>query len=251
MPAVDYLSLNGRYWDEASQGYREDHPAHLDPARHPSWSIWNFPETRLRILIDDVPAAARLVDLGCGIGHDVVGFATMGHTVHGIEWSIEQHRHALPHENARYLHAPAERLPLANGTVDAVYSDHGAFDFSPAARLLPEVNRVLTHGGILAVCTYSPLLQACFDGARGSVGARLHNDWGANRAKTAGGVVVFNATHAEWIYQFTAHGFEVQRLEEVIAPPGAETTFGAAFEDRAWATRWPAEDIWVLRKRSP
>jgi hypothetical protein len=47
-----------------------------------------------------------------------------------------------------------------------------------------------------------------------------------------------------------ANGFEIERLVELRAPEGAETHefYDAVSAD--WARKWPAEEIWVARKRS-
>ena len=46
------------------------------------------------------------------------------------------------------------------------------------------------------------------------------------------------------------HGFEIEALHELRAPEGAETHAYYDFVSADWARRWPAEEIWVARKRS-
>ena len=60
----------------------------------------------------------------------------------------------------------------------------------------------------------------------------------------------FHLSHGEWIDVLRANGFEVERLVELRAPAGAETHEYYGCVSAAWARRWPAEEIWVARKRS-
>jgi hypothetical protein len=64
------------------------------------------------------------------------------------------------------------------------------------------------------------------------------------------GGVEFHLSHGEWIDVLRANEFEVERLAELRAPEGAETHEYYDFVSADWARRWPAEEIWVARKRS-
>ena len=44
-------------------------------------------------------------------------------------------------------------------------------------------------------------------------------------------------------------GFVVERLVEVQAPPDGETHPYYAYVTADWARKWPAEEIWVARKK--
>ncbi len=46
---------------------------------------------------------------------------------------------------------------------------------------------------------------------------------------------------------FRRNGLVVEDLIELQAPAGATTTY-VDFVPRAWARKWPAEEIWVVRK---
>ena len=45
-------------------------------------------------------------------------------------------------------------------------------------------------------------------------------------------------------------GFEIERLIELYASEGAETHEYYDYVTPDWARKWPAEEIWVARKRS-
>ena len=65
-------------------------------------------------------------------------------------------------------------------------------------------------------------------------------DWGE-------GTVDFHLPYGEWIRCFRRHGFTVEDLVELQPPDGATTTYDG-FVDAKWAARWPAEEIWVVRR---
>jgi hypothetical protein len=71
-------------------------------------------------------------------------------------------------------------------------------------------------------------------------GARMF-DWGD-------GTIDYQLPHSEWIRLFRDCGFEIEELLELRAPKGATSTY-AEYVDYKWARRWPAEEIWKVRKR--
>ena len=57
----------------------------------------------------------------------------------------------------------------------------------------------------------------------------------------------FHLPHGEWIRLFREHGLEVEALEELQVPEGAETDY--AWAPAPWAHKWPVEEVWKVRKR--
>ncbi len=60
------------------------------------------------------------------------------------------------------------------------------------------------------------------------------------------GTIDFQLPYGEWVRCFRRHGFVIDDLIELRAPKRAHTTF-VDFDPR-WARRWPAEQIWCVRK---
>ena len=57
----------------------------------------------------------------------------------------------------------------------------------------------------------------------------------------------FQLPYGEWIRLFRANGFVVEDLIEPRPPEGATSSYRNP-DEIAWARRWPAEEIWRLRR---
>src|SRR5262249_62205268 len=57
------------------------------------------------------------------------------------------------------------------------------------------------------------------------------------------------AAHGDMVALLRASGFEIERLVELQAPASAGDHAYYDSVTVAWASRWPAEGIWVARKR--
>lgn len=95
----------------------------------------------------------RLLEVGCGIGTDLVRFAQGGARVTGVDLSetaigLARENLALHDAQAEdMLVANGEQLPFADGTFDVVYA-HGVIQYTAdPARLVRECHRVLRPGG--------------------------------------------------------------------------------------------------------
>lgn len=62
--------------------------------------------------------------------------------------------------------------------------------------------------------------------------------------------IEYHLPHGDWIRLLCSHGFEVENLIEIQAPPGTERPAYYETTTVAWARQWPAEEIWVARKRT-
>ncbi len=64
------------------------------------------------------------------------------------------------------------------------------------------------------------------------------------------GEVEFHLPAGKLIDVLRDSGFEIERLIELYAPDDAETHKYYDYVTADWARKWPAEEIWVARKRS-
>lgn len=246
---INHLKTIAHYWDTEAAHYGQSHPEHKDAKMHPSWGVWHIPETVLSLLAGELRPDRKLVDLGCGPGHDAVGFARLGLEVLAIDISKEQLSRAIQHPRVKYVMTGAEQLPVPDESYDIAVSDHGAFNHSPAPLLLAEMRRVLKPEGVLVVCTYSPLALICYNHKTGKIGSNLLNDYPSNNVRFDGKLIASELSYAEWIKAFLQFGFVVERLEE-LRPDANACCYFDELIDIKWASRWPCDNAWVVRKGS-
>jgi ubiquinone/menaquinone biosynthesis C-methylase UbiE len=104
-------------------------------------------------------AGARLLEVGCGMGTDLLQFARGGAVCTGVDLTprsiaISRHRFALYGEQADFLIGDGERLPFGNESLDVVYSN-GVLHHTPdTVGAIREVYRVLKPGGTAKVMVY-------------------------------------------------------------------------------------------------
>jgi len=104
-------------------------------------------------------AGARLLEIGCGMGSDLLQFARGGAICTGIDLtprSVEtsRHRFRLYGERADFLISDGESLPFKDESFDVVYSN-GVLHHTPdTAGAVREVHRVLRPGGTAKVMLY-------------------------------------------------------------------------------------------------
>jgi SAM-dependent methyltransferase len=101
-----------------------------------------------------LPAAAnRAWDCGTGNGQAAIALAEYFQEVEATDPSARQIEHAQPHERVLYQVAPAEKCPLADGSVDLVTVAQ-ALHWFDLEKFYGEVRRVGRAGSVLAAWTY-------------------------------------------------------------------------------------------------
>jgi SAM-dependent methyltransferase len=104
-------------------------------------------------------AGKRLLEIGCGMGTDLLQFARGGAIVTGVDLtprSVEIARHHLDlyGEGGDFAITDGERLPFANESFDVAYSN-GVLHHTPdTAGAVREVHRTLKPGGHARVMLY-------------------------------------------------------------------------------------------------
>jgi SAM-dependent methyltransferase len=242
---------NRTYWDRTSDEYQEKHAPQLTDRPEPGWGVWEIPERELRILGE--VRGRDVLELGCGAGQWSIHLAMRGAHPVGLDGSKKQLGHArrlMAEAGVDFplVHGIAERIPLASGRFDIVFCDHGAMSFADPERTLPEVARVLRPGGLLAFNMASPLMFVCWSDRTERVEKSLQIDYFGMR-RWEGNTVEYQLQYGEWIRRFRKHGFVVEDLVELQPPVGATTTYDD-YVSLQWARRWPAENIWKVRKEA-
>ena len=102
---------------------------------------------------------ARLLEIGCGMGTDLLQFSRGGARCVGIDLTprsveITQHRFKLYGAEGAFMISDGERLPFCDESFDVVYSN-GVLHHTPDTEgAIREVHRVLRPGGTAKVMLY-------------------------------------------------------------------------------------------------
>jgi SAM-dependent methyltransferase len=112
-------------------------------------------DLRRAFLLEQVPAGATVLDLGCGAGEFSAELAAAGTTPVAVDVAAEALRRArerVPGLDAR-LWADGEPLPLEDNSVDVVWAGEVIEHVADVAPWLSEVRRVLRPRGTLLLTT--------------------------------------------------------------------------------------------------
>lgn len=250
----EHLSGNIAIWQQRA-------PDDVEPAERawasdePWWGIWSIPEPKLKLLPEDM-SGMRALEIGCGSGYVSGWMARRGADVVAIDPTKDQLKTAtrLCAEHGLDIHFEegyGESLDFLDATFDFVISEYGAALWANPYQWIPEASRVLRPAGRLILLTNSPFMVMCAPDYEqdGSVGERLLRPYFGmfkTRWPDQPNATEFHLTHGEWISLFVKSGLVVERLVEIQAPPDAATRY--LWADAAWAQKWPAEEVWCLRK---
>ena len=141
------------YDREHELGTREFFDA-IERHRYSEYAAW-MP----RLMEFDKFQGARLLEIGCGMGTDLLQFARGGARCVGIDLTprsveITRHRFRLYGADGRFMISDGEHLPFADNSFDVVYSN-GVLHHTPdTAGSIREVHRVLRPGGVAKVMLY-------------------------------------------------------------------------------------------------
>ena len=247
----DHQQHNREFWDADADDYQAVHGDDLTE-RPLAWGAWRIPEHTLGVLGDT--RGLDVLELGCGGAQWSIALAGLGSRAVGLDQSLVQLKHAADNGETAGTAVPlvaasGEAVPFRDASFDVVFSDHGAVSFCPPEVTVPEVARLLRPGGLLAFCQTTPLLYLTWDERRQRQDTRLHRSYfGLGRLDLGDGTVDFQIPHGEWFLLFREHGFAIEDLVELRPHADATTTYDD-FAPREWARRWPAEQIWKVRKR--
>ena len=240
----DHEAHNRAFWDADADDYQAVHDEALTAAPL-AWGAWRIPEAELGVLGD--VRGRDVLEYGCGAAQWAAALRGQGAHVIGLDLSASQLRHGAG-RGVPLVQASGEHTPFAAGSFDVVFCDHGAMSFCDPAMTVPEVSRILRPGGLFAFCHGSPLLYLTWDEKRERQSDKLQRSyWDLGRMELGEGTIDFQLGHGDWLRLLRRHGFVVEDLIELRPSEGATTTY-TDFVPYEWARRWPAEQIWKVRK---
>ena len=115
----------------------------------------------------------------------------------------------------------------------------------------PEAARLLRPGGQLVFLTNSFLLMLCMpvDEGVAATDRLLRAAFGMYRVEWPNDPgVEFHLSHGDWVRLLRRSGFVVEALHELFAPADRSDHPFYEIVSQHWASRWPAEELWVARR---
>jgi SAM-dependent methyltransferase len=251
----DSIDPNVAYWTRANAAYADARADAAWAAAEISWGEFGVVEEDLGSPLGDV-AGLDVVELGCGTAYFSAWLARRGARPVGVDPTPAQLATARRMQAATgitfpLVEAPGERVPLPDASFDLAVSEYGAALWADPDLWIPEAARLLRPGGRLVFLTNSVLVTLCLPdtGMASRELQRPQSALGRIEWPEDGGSVEYHPSHGDWIRILRSAGFEVEGLIEVLAPADAVTHDIYDFVSAEWARQWPAEDIWIARKR--
>lgn len=115
-----------------------------------------YPPQLARFLGSVAPDNRLAVDVGCGNGQLTQLLAPHFTAVFGLDPSADQIANIVPNERINYQCAPAEQLPLADGSASLIAAAQAAHWFNLPV-FYQEARRIAVPGGVLALISYGVL----------------------------------------------------------------------------------------------
>jgi SAM-dependent methyltransferase len=248
----DHVARNREHWNAQAADYVDSGRAAW--ASEPYWGMFRIPESEVHILPD--VAGLDVIELGCGTAYISAWLARRGARVVGIDGSEAQLVTARALQEEHGLHFPlllgnAEQVPFPDASFDLAISEYGAAIWCDPYRWIPEAARLLRRGGQLIFLGNGTLLMLTIPDTvdEGAADRTLRRDYfGMHRFEWPDdNSVEFHLGYGEWIRLLRGSGFEVEDLVELRPAADATTRYGHVTTE--WARRWPAEEVWVARRR--
>ena len=247
----DYVAKNRAAWNAQADWYAT--AGERNWSSEPTWGLWGIPEAEVGFFPD--LAGRDVLEDGCGTGYVSAWVARRGGWPIGLDNSLAQlatARRLQDEHELRFplVHGIAEHLPFMDESFDVVLSEYGAAIWSDPYLWIPEASRVLRPGGDLVFLGNSALLMLCSSDDENvpADNAMLRDYFGMHQFTWPDDDgVEFHLGHGDWIRLLRANGFEILDFVEPRPAEGATTTY--PFVTTEWARRWPAEEVWKVRKQ--
>jgi SAM-dependent methyltransferase len=248
----EYVRRNVTNWTRSNAEYTDAAAAGAWAQQEITWGVFGATESQLKLLGE--VSGLDVVELGCGTAYFSAWLARRGARVVGVDPTpaqLETARRLQRETGIEFplIEATGEDVPLPDASFDLVHSEYGASIWADPYEWIPEAARLLRPRGRLIFVRNATVAVLCttMDGVgEHLVRPQLHLhriEWPDT------GEVEFQLGHGDWIDLLHANGFEIERLVELFAPPAAETHSYYSYVTADWARKWPAEEIWVARKK--
>jgi len=219
-----------------------------------TWGVFGVREEAIGAPLGDV-AGLDIVELGCGTAYFSAQLAYRGARPVGVDPTLAQLATARRMQAAGgpvfpLIEAPGERVPLPDASFDLAFSEYGASLWADPALWIPEAARLLRPNGRLVFLTNSVIAILCSPDTGQVVETLQRDQFGMYRIQWPDDVgTEYHLSHGDWVRLLRSNGFEIEDLIELQPPADAATPEYYDDVPVDWARRWPAEEIWVARKR--
>jgi SAM-dependent methyltransferase len=248
----DYVAQNIAVWTKANREHTGPRARDTWAQDEITWGVFEIAERELNALGD--VAGLDIVELGCGTAYFSAWLAKRGARPVGVDPTPAQLATAREMQREFGLEFPlveavSESVPLPDASFDLALSEYGASIWADPHRWIAEAARLLRSDGRLVFLRNATISILCMDleGITEQLQRPQRNlgrlEWPDTHE------VEFHAPHGELIDLLGANGFAVERLIELYAPEGAKTHDYYGYVTAEWADKWPAEEIWISRRR--
>lgn len=255
MTEPDYVAINREGWTRANAEYTDARAHDAWAQEEITWGTYRVPESEIRALPD--VTNQDVVELGCGTGYFGAWLKRAGaRRVVGVDITPAQLETARRMNEEfglglEFLEENAEQTSLPAASFDLAVSEYGASIWCDPVLWVGEAARLLRPGGELVFLRGSTLQTLCMPD-EGKVGEQLVRpqkdlyrlEW--TEGEDAG--VEFHPGTADLFRILRSNGFELLDLRELLASEDAVDHEYYSHTPAGWAKRWPAEEIWRLRK---
>ncbi|WP_115944944.1 MULTISPECIES: class I SAM-dependent methyltransferase [Amycolatopsis] len=232
--AHEATAANLAWWDADADDYQAAHGEFLGDADF-VWCPEGVREADARLLGD--VRGRRVAEIGCGQAACSRWLATAGAHPVGLDLSAGMLRHARAAAartgiGVPLIQATAERLPLADGSMDAACSAFGALPFVASIEtVFAEVRRVLRPGGPWVFAVTHPIRWIFPDdpGPAGLTASQPYFDRTPYVEVDAGSratYVEYHRTVGDYVRALAATGFVLEDLLEPEWPAGHTRVWG-------------------------
>ena len=247
---------NVEVWTRANARYTDRAAPAAWAQEEITWGVWSIPEREVGVLPD--VDGLDVVELGCGTAYFSAWIAKRGARVTGVDPTPAQLDTARRMQRELGLNFPlvearAEDVPLPDESFDLALSEHGASIWADPGLWIPEAERLLRPGGLLVFLRGTTLAMLCSppDDEEAAVEERLlQPQFGMYRFEWSDGSVEFHPPTGELLRLLRESRFDVEDLVELQAPADATRHPEYDYVTPEWGRKWPAEEIWVARKRA-
>jgi SAM-dependent methyltransferase len=251
----DYVRINRDAWTKSNERYTDGRAEAEWAQEEISWGVWHTLESAVKVLPD--VRGKDVVELGCGTAYVGAWLKRRGaRRVVGVDitpaqLTTAQRLNRKTGLGLELVEANAENVPLRDGSFDLAVSEYGASIWCDPLKWIPEAARLLRSGGELVFLRNSTVSMLCMPDTGKVAEALQRPQRGMYRLEWTDDDpgVEFHLGSGDLIRLLRTTGFEILDLVEVFASEDASDHAEYAYVPAAWARRWPAEEIWRVRKR--